>query len=204
MSFRTRPTGLAISPQRYELTTAAAADPLTLDDAKEYALIEDDDRDGVVRRLLKANTTRLEKLVGRRFINTTLTAYFDAFPASIDDWLELRVLPVSSISSIKYIATDGTETTWSSANYLVDNKSDNLPVRIQPVHSEAWPTPRQESNAVRVEFVAGYGAAHTNVPDDVKFTLALMISHDFTNRDLGGRTSDRLQDMIDGLRWDGV
>jgi len=203
--FRSRPTSISVPPQRIDVTTAATVDPLTLDDAKDWARIDTDDDDSTVRRLIKSSTNRLEAVTGRRFINTTLTAYFDGFPTSDRDWLELRVLPVSSVSSIKYLAaSDGTETTWSSSNYSVDNKSENMPVRITPVFSESYPTARDVPNSVYVEFVCGYGAADTNVPDDIRHTIAAMVSHYYTNRELTApvRMSSFLQDMIDKIRWD--
>jgi uncharacterized phiE125 gp8 family phage protein len=205
MTFRNKPTSRIISPQRVDVTTAATSDPLSLDDAKDFARIAGDDDDNTVRRLIGSATNYLEAITGRRFVNTTLTAYFDAFPAADEDYLELRHLPVSSVSSIKYIdADDGTTNTWTAAEYDVDNVSENIPCRITTDYSYSWPSVRDEQNAVRVEFVSGYGSSHTSVPDDVKHAIALLVSHWFTHRDLQstGSMPFVLKSMIDKLRWD--
>jgi uncharacterized phiE125 gp8 family phage protein len=204
--FSFTPSSLVVSPQRYEVTTAAASDPLTLDDAKNFARIDGSDDDSTVRRLIGSATEYLESITGRRFVNTTLTAYFDAFPESDDDWLELRVPPVSSITTVKYInAEDGVLTVMDAADYHVDSKSNNQPARITPAFSASWPAERDILNAVEVEFVTGYGSSHTSVPDNIKHVIALFVSHWYTHRDLTGTSmgiNGPMKALVDKMRWD--
>lgn len=80
--------------------------------------------------------------------------------------------------------------TWGSAvrtfynvlattDYLVDAKSQ--PARITPAYGLSWPATRAQHNAVRVRFVAGYGAASA-VPACVRNWMLMRIRTLWENR----------------------
>lgn len=105
----------------------------------------------------------------------TLEAQWDSF----EDVLWLPRSPVSSITSVKYVAIDGTLTTLSTDYYVAD--LNTRPARIVPAYNTTWPTTRPVPAAVQVRFVAGYGAAN-DVPEGIKAALKLYVSHWYENR----------------------
>jgi uncharacterized phiE125 gp8 family phage protein len=53
-----------------------------------------------------------------------------------------------------------------------------------PALNKQWPaTAVGTINVAAVQFVAGYGAADTAVPDDIKAAIKLMLGHLYTNRE---------------------
>jgi hypothetical protein len=71
--------------------------------------------------------------------------------------MDLDIGPVSSITSVKYLDSTGAEQTLSSAVYTLI--SESLPPRLVLKTGQSWPATYSADNAVRIRFVAGYGAA---------------------------------------------
>lgn len=134
--------------------------------------------DPLINLLIVAARQAAEQELGRYLITQTLDAYFDAFPESDDDPILLP--PLSSVSAITYVDDAGATQTWSSAEYLVD--ATTIPARITPAYSYSWPSTREQTNAVKVRFVAGYGAAAA-VPQCVKHWMLMQIKHGYDQRD---------------------
>jgi uncharacterized phiE125 gp8 family phage protein len=88
-----------------------------------------------------------------------------------EDWFEIPdVWPVTSVTSIVYIAGDGTSTTWSSANYSLDTSAVKPFVKL--AYAGSWPAVRGDINGITVTFVAGYATVPT-VPQKVKQAVLL-------------------------------
>lgn len=88
--------------------------------------------------------------------------------------------PLQSVSSIKYIDTDGVQQTLDPTLYTVDTVSE--PARITPAYGTTWPAIRNQINAVEVTFVCGYGAA-ANVPQGIKSWMLMRIGAMYENRE---------------------
>jgi len=158
------------------VVTAPSVEPITLTQAKVHLRVDDDSSDDLITALIVAARQYAEKYTNRAFITQTLRAYFDNFTPVI----RLPRPLLQSVTSVKYIDTNGTEQTVSSSLYKVDVASQ--PSRVVPVFGEVWPSARYEINAVYVEYVAGYGVAAA-VPDDIKQAMYLHIGHMFENRE---------------------
>lgn len=163
-----------------KLTTAPAAEPITRANVKTKLGIAsaDTSSDTQIDWMIPAARRWVENRTGRALISQTWTLYLDAFPSLI-------VLPlgrVSAVNSVKYTATDGTLTTLSAADYQTDLVGDYA--RIAPSYSaNVWPVTRCNTlNAVQIEFVAGYGAAGSNVPDDIIEALYRIVGHWLNNQ----------------------
>jgi uncharacterized phiE125 gp8 family phage protein len=153
----------------YQIVTPAASLPVTRSDAKAEFRIETTDYDDEIDRKLAVATEEVEEECRLQLLNATWKLILDRFPASDDcgpGEILIEKCPVSSITSVTYVATDGTLTTLAGANYRTDLAG--FPARIQPAFGLAWPATRDVSNAVTVTFVAGYGALATSVPARAK------------------------------------
>lgn len=118
-----------------------------------------------------------EDRTGRALITQTWEALYDAFPSN-----ELRIgmLPIQSISSVKYLDSDGVLQTVASTDYVLD--ADTLPGWVRLAHEKSWPSTRAIENAVIVRFVAGYGAAAA-VPSPLRMWIAAQVAASFRNPD---------------------
>lgn len=179
-------------------TTGPAVEPITLAEAKLHIHVDTTDEDTLHTDMIVAAREDCEGITGRQFIHATWKEYFDRFPSSE---ILLSRPPLSSgetpITSITYVDVDGDEQTWTASLYQVDAVSE--PARIKPVDSESWPSTQGNTyNAVTVTFVAGYGAAASDVPPTFKQAILLLVG--LWHRDREAWVDRRTAEVQDGLR----
>ena len=108
----------------------------------------------------------------RRYLVTqTLDAYLDEFPRTCDR--SIRLPPFQSVLAITYVDTDGNTQTLAADQYVAD--ANSLPGRIVEAYGVSWPSTRQQENAVKVRFVAGYGTAGA-VPACIKHWMLMKVA----------------------------
>lgn len=150
--------------------------------------------DPLLNMLIKSARQSAETLLGRYLITQTVDLYLDDFPG----W-EIRLPPLQSVSAITYVDQNGDTQTVAASDYLVDAVS--VPARITPAYGKTWPAPRQQNNAAKVRFVAGYGAASA-VPDCVKNWMLMRIKQLHDQRDqvnVGNIVNEFPRSYVDGL-----
>lgn len=153
--------------------TAPASEPITLAEAKMHCRIDNADEDELVIMLIASVRQHAETILRRRLITQTLDGYLDAFP------MEIKLMPLQSVTAITYIDTDGNTQTLAADQYLVDATSQ--PARISRAYNVDWPDTRVQNNAVKVRFVAGYGLPAA-VPQCIKSWMLVRIATLFSNR----------------------
>ncbi len=167
------------------LVTPAARLPVTIDEIKLHARVEDSETSDDASLLAYARVA-LEHLEGRdgilnrALITQTWALRLDSFPASDDTPIQIPLPPLQSVSSITYVDSNGASQTWSSASYTVDANSQ--PGRVYPAYGAAYPTTRDQRDAVTVTFVAGYGDNYTDVPEPLRFAVLALAAHFFEHR----------------------
>ena len=173
-----------------QLQTAAVSLPVSLNEVKNYLSIGDDDEtaDARIMGKIRAVTNAVERHLRRSLINTTWTLFMDRFPGKPLPWWDgtkegadtelvdltepifLPMAPLSSVTYVKSHLSDGTETTFAAANYLVDTARE--PGRLGLKISQSWPSNTLRGlNGVEVEFVGGYGATGTDVPEAIRHAI---------------------------------
>lgn len=135
------------------------------------------DLDADFDRKIGAATRFIERERNRQLVTASWTLTLPGFPAmgdrdSPDASIKLYRSPVSAITSIYYLNTSGTSTLLASSVYVLD-KSDNNP-RITLAADQEWPDTLDQSNAVTIIYVAGYGA-YTAVPEDYKEAILRVV-----------------------------
>lgn len=157
----------------------AAGDEVAL--AKAHAKIQHDDEDDLVALYLAAARGDAEAFTGRQFINATWEWKRRTFPCADE---ELPRAPLSSVTSIKYLDTAGVEQTIASSVYVVSTPSGPHaePGRLSLASAQSWPTQLIQADAVRIRFVAGYGAAGTSVPAEIRHAILLLFGEMYETR----------------------
>jgi uncharacterized phiE125 gp8 family phage protein len=149
--------------------------PVSLDEVKDHLRVITDDDDFLIAQLILAASSWAEMFQRRLFITRAVTMYLDSFPDEIrPDWS-----PLVSVNTIKYVDPDGVTQLLAAANYRVD--TETAPGRIRPAYGQSWPETRDITNAVVIEYAAGYGEA-ADVPGDIKSALMLLVGHWYQNR----------------------
>lgn len=185
--------------RHYNLTlqTAPTIEPVTRQEAKDFALIEHTADDGLIDTYIKAATDYVEDVTGRQLINATYDLRLDTFPAEI----LVPKPPLSSVTSITYTDSDDSSQTVATSVYQSDIYS--VPGRIRPKLNQSWPTDVKDDtyNVIAVKFVAGYGAAASSVPEQLKQAIKLLVSHMYTFREpiVAGTTPQHVPMAFDAL-----
>jgi len=165
---------------------APALEPVTLAELKGQARLEsgETEHDVLLNRLIKAVRIAVEKQTNRSLIETTWDYFLEKFPAS--GAIRLPRSPLISVTSITYVATDGTETTLATAEYVANGNAD--PPEIFLAYNKSWPALRETGTAnlpkpLRVRFKAGYGTDGSSVPANLKIPILMLAAHLFERRE---------------------
>lgn len=186
------------------IVTPPAAEPVTLQEAKDWCRGPTSADDTLITSLIVTARRYLEKVTSRALITQTWDYWLDYFPGS--NWYGAQFVtpivwvkcwelivprpPLQSITSIKYIDTNGAQQTLANTEYTVDSKRE--PARIVPAYTKVWPTPRAGiPNAVQTTFVAGYGASGSAVPEELKTALKVLVAKLYEKREAVADVSER-------------
>lgn len=167
------------------LITPPAAEPLTLAEAKAHLRLETTADDALVASLITAARQWVERVTGRALIHQTWQLWLDAPPGSEDSSssvavVELPRAPLVSVSAISSYDETDAATTWDSAQYVVDAARE--PGRVAPRNGFFWPVPARALRGLRIEYVAGFGATASSVPEPLRLALRQLVTHWYENR----------------------
>lgn len=185
-----------VGPFSLEESVAPAVEPISTAEAKSYMSVDYATDDTLIDDLIKTARIELEEQCGLSFVNTTWILRLDGFPTG-----EIVVprSPLSSVTSITYLDINGDSQTWDSSKYQVDTKSK--PGRVKPTEAEGnFPSTQSATyNAVTMTFVAGFGAAASNVPEDYQMLVRRVVRQlydDERNPDANTRTPAHIVQAI--------
>lgn len=134
---------------RYQITSPAVADPVSLDEVKLHLRVDISTDDELIRGLIKSAVEWCEKYENAAYMVRTIKLYLDKFY----DVVELPLPPLLSVSSITYVDTAGDTQTLSTSVYGTDTY--NIPGRVYLDYNQSWPTTRSVINAVCITYVCG-------------------------------------------------
>ena len=165
------------------LITQPAVEPVTVAEVRDALSVADNDHDAHLAKLIKAARRRAEAYTHRAFISQGWRLTLDRFP--VEFWLPRP--PTLSITSIQYVDTDGVTQTLASSVYRVTSNTE--PTRVTTEYNQTWPTPRNVTECVLVNYLAGYGTDPSSVPEEARQAIVLMCGEWFdypTNATAGG------------------
>lgn len=171
------PLKLITAPTVWPVNAAELADQhlrLTSSDGENEDLVP----------ILAAAVDYFELECRRQLITATWEQQLDAFPAAPGDERVIRLPkpPLQSVTSVQYVDEAGATQTFSSSKYTVDTASE--PGRIILKDNESWPATAVVAAAVKITFVAGYGATDAAVPYLLRQGIKMLAGHYYENREV--------------------
>jgi len=155
---------------------------VSLSDAKSWIIDPPSADDALIQSLIDTSVEMVKQYLGVSLLTETLELRLDGFPGHEDEALlalgpgvhtgslsyllngtgeiELPFGPIQSIVSIKAYLRDNSEVTVSPAIYSLDGQG----WRVYLNDGQVWPVDLRDRDAVRVEYVAGYGAGSIPFP----------------------------------------
>lgn len=167
-------------------TSDPAKTPISIDELSRHLrlLNTDGDTKQELEAMIKAATFYIERQNSIALITQTWQYLLDGFKTRE---IVLPVWPVLSITSIQYYDTDNAQQTFSSANYRLGKRIDDMGI-VQLNTDASWPSVYDRTGAVTITFVAGYGASPSSVPDHIRQALKILAGHFWQNPVLAGDT----------------
>lgn len=165
----------------YTQITAPTQEPVTILEVKDHLRLDGTDEDWYIQGLIKTARDMIESHTKRHLITQTWEYRANAFPAGV---LEIQDHnPMSSVTSIVYLDSDGSSQALSTGDYNYEVVEETA--RVFPARSTSWPATysyEDSRNNVRVRFVSGYGGADS-VPEAIKQAIFLTIGDLYENRE---------------------
>lgn len=153
----------------FKTTVEPTIEPITLEELKDRVRVTGCDDDAQLTQILKASRQQVEADTYRRLITQTVVGYMDAFRWVRE--IELRIAPISSITSITYTDQNSASQTFSSGSYSTDIIS-TPPRIVLKTNQTLWDyTEENTPNSVAVTMVAGYGSTAASVPVQAKLAI---------------------------------
>lgn len=146
---------------------------VTLDEAKDHCRVKHDSEDDLIEMYVAAATSHIDGpdgWLGRAIGVQALELRLNSF-ACTD--IRLPYPEVISVTSVKYLDSDGVEQTMASDAY------EQFGSIVAPVHGSGWPTARYSREAVRIRYQAGY----VDVPEALKAAILLMTGDLYSARE---------------------
>ena len=210
-----------------KLISPPAIEPIALADMMNFSRIDSDADVITMATMITAARQEAEKITRRQLITATWELRLDKFPysdlgytsGSLHNYgrgirnelipgrghtqaIYLPMPPLQSVITVKYLDTANIERTLvENTDYLIDIYSE--PARITPNYGYVWPPTYLVMNAVRIQFIAGYGDDDTDVPESIRSWIKAMAGTLYENREtvfVAPNTVNMVKlDFLDGL-----
>ena len=115
-----------------------------------------------------------ENYTGLTFIKQEYITFRDFFTSTF----ELRRAPVTQVTRVNYFNLDRVIQTVPSTDYAI---TETVYTRIFLIAGKSWPGDKiAEPEAIQIKFFAGFGAAHTDIPADLRMAMLAHVVSVFT------------------------
>lgn len=153
------------------VTVAAAAEPITLAEAKTHCRVDGSAEDTLIQGLIAAARDYVEAWTGCPIVSRTVAIICDDFA----DFSAVPV-PVISISSVSYIDANGTALALPENVY--EARSDGLTASIALKFGQVWPS-IQAGSRITVTAIVGY----SSVPEALRHATMLLVGEWYRSRE---------------------
>lgn len=181
---------------RFKVTTAPALEPVSVAELKIFARIDGSTEDTLLGEMIQAARENTEKYLGRALITQTITA-------SLDFWgdvaIQLPRPPLISVTQIHTLNESDVQTVYSASNYYLITDEEPGKVIIKNGASPPTTTTRQKGG-IQIVYVAGYGAASTDVPQGIRMDLMLWAASIYENRVISKEPPPEAKSSLDSFR----
>lgn len=162
--------------------------PVTLEYAKQHIRALGTADDALTEIRIMAAAAYFEEQTGRPCLTQTRQAGLGIFPyigaTGSDARIELPHPPLQGVTSVEYIDSDGalqsfeggspTAPYWRAVTYGGPYGRRGF---VEPLYGLSWPTPRCETDSVRITYTCGYGDTAAEVPPLVRGILCYLVAH---------------------------
>lgn len=160
------------------LLVPPGVEPVSVDEVKTLARVTQAADDDLIAVLTKSARQWVEAYTRRALIAQTWALYVSGRPLRAQ--IVLPKAPLLSVAKVEVFDEEDNPTVWDDSNYYVDDK--RVPGAVVLREGASWPLSSRCANGLVVTYVAGYGAAAADVPEDVRLAIRQLALHWYENR----------------------
>ncbi len=161
------------------LLAGPATEPLSLDEAKAFLRVDGTDEDAFISTLITAARLHTESVTGRAMISQSWRVILDAWP--VDRRIRLPLAPLQSLTEIRAYDDDGVASELDLDEF--QSEAGMTPACLfVPALVSGMPVLRRH-NGIEIDYVAGYGDAAEDVPQDLRHAVLTLVGYWFEHRD---------------------
>ncbi len=168
------------------LETAPAMEPIAIADMRGYLRLDGIAEDNLIASLITAARLHVEARIGRVFITQKWRWDVESCPPSR---LEIPLMPVSIIDSVKLVAPDDSESLFAAERYAARILAGKA--RINLVGA-----PPASGEALRIRFTAGYGDSADKTPDTIREAIRQLVAHWFETRGVSAEAPPSVEALL--------
>lgn len=167
-------------------------EPITLAEAKLHLRVDHSDEDALITALITAARVHVERYTRRTLTYTAYRMLLDVFPIDIrlprSPAVSAAANTVTGIAyatpRIRYYDDDDSlqTLTYAGADFEL-LLANNPPLLVLPALGD-WPTVYTgHRGAVEIDWIAGYGAAASSVPQPLRIAIRMLVAHWYEQRE---------------------
>ncbi len=154
---------------RWTVTAPATVLPVTVDELKLFARIDWSSEDELLEAFISSATFLAEKWLNRALLQQTIKLVMDTWPE--ERKIELPRPPLISVSAVRQYDEDGVATAFASSNFYTITNAD--PGVLVLKESATVPYDARDYAGYEIEYLAGYGATASAVPQPIRDAVKL-------------------------------
>lgn len=157
----------------FRIITPPAAEPITLEEAKEHLRVSEPDEDALISRLIAAARGMVEQRTNRRLMLQTIEFSPPAWGS-----FTVPIAPFVALGDVAYTGADGVARVLDPAALSVDPYTE--PASVMLAWGQLWPALKPGTRPV-IRAIVGYPSADA-VPAELKQWMLLAITAMYENR----------------------
>jgi uncharacterized phiE125 gp8 family phage protein len=148
-----------------------SVEPVSVADVKNMQRVDHSEDDQDIDLLISSARRKCEDFLGRSLVTQTWQVTLDCWPLS--KLVKLPMPKLQSVSSIIYLDTNGTMQTLDSSNYQVVTTGNIGRIKFIGTYPDLQD---ERIDRVIIEFISGFGDGATNIPEDIRAAIKLMVA----------------------------
>ena len=168
--------------------TGPAAEPLTLQDAKDWLRVSSSDEDITIAALISTTRDRVERHTGLILIDQTWRLLLDAWP--VDRCIRSPLRPLKSLDSVRVRDAAGVPTVLLASAFEVDSSSARIAPRSDMMQ------PGQQLAGIELDITVGFGTTTATLPATLRQAMRSLLAFHFENRGDGSLPIQMPEDVL--------
>jgi len=189
------------------IETYPAIEPVTLSEVKALLVVDGTGDDAILTDMIGEAREFIEHISGMAFITQGWRLSLDRWPQPATPWwdgvqqmaiseltarnasLQIPVWPLQTISVVTVFGDDNVGVPVTIAS-VFDVDTYQQPGRLTLRNGATWPIALRNSNAIQIEYTAGYGLTAADVPGPIKRAIKAMVGYMYSHRGDGCDSGD--------------